>query len=190
MKNILIIISILTISLNFIACEKNNVVKDGELVIYEPGNMEFGFATFDKNGLSAKASGEAVRFTKIKDTYFLRLNTYQTASNGIAYQRETYSIRQIPFGKIGKYTIHFDDLIDKINVLGSFSSTIDSHTLNNGYYIDASKDNYVNILSVDSSRVTGTFQMYLKITKPENLTDEPDSLKITSGVFDVKMKNL
>ncbi len=189
-KYLLFIISLLIFS--FYACHKTNPVVEEKVTIYEPGKMEFGFATFSKNGLSAKSSGEAVRWNGNKNQYRLYFYTYQTASNGITYSRELYEIRQIPYGKIGKYTIKFDNLSNLTNVLGSLYSgtSTDILTPHNDYDIDESKDNYVNITSVDSSNVTGSFQMYLKVRKPKTFVEEPDSLQITNGFFDVKMKNI
>ena len=176
MKNILILTSIIAI---FFACNKPKPIN----YIYEPGEMKYGFATYQKNGQTGKASGE----TKYNNDIFnLTFNTFSKEGSLL----EFWSILSIK-RQIGKYKVFKFSSINDI-VKSRYTTFRGEDAGLNAYVVDETQDNFVEVTSIDSLMVKGVFQVHYKIdTLSKKIVDDfmdPDKVDYTNGKFEVKLK--
>ena len=150
--------------------------KDGSLIIYAAGDMKDGFATFDKNELSAKGSAYAKDTYGSDTTFTLHCFTYETPVPKAFSAREHIVIVNIP-KKVGKYKVLFESNYKATN--GAYE-TISGDQLINKYLIISEKDNYIEITDINTKSVKCKFQMYFTIRKPESI-NEPDNISFTNG---------
>ena len=179
MKNILILTSIILI---IFACSKPKPIN----YIYEPGEMKYGFATYQKNGQTGKASGELINYKKEK-TFTFSFTTFSKGSELL----ESWGFYNIP-QRLGKYIINRRN--PKIDTMSSslYATFRGNDGGLNGYNVDKTLDNYLEITSIDSLMVKGVFQVHYKIdTLSKKIVDElmdPDKVDYTNGKFEVKLK--
>ncbi len=173
-----IIIS-LFVALLFSACEK-------DVIIYDPGNMEYGMATAKKNGANWTASAYGVN-SQIKGYFGLLLQTFHLN----VINRETISFQYMPI-KVGKYKVHpvhfpyyiidtiaashYGILIDDGDVAG------DSYTVD-----DSVSDNEIEVTYIDTIAgiARGRFKVTFKVDKPKKESYLPDCVEFSEGSFDV-----
>ncbi len=160
----------------------NSCKKEPEYIPEAPYNQ---VVTANKNGAKWKAYGSAAYEQKKR---WLSING--TVYNQYGENRQSFYISKIPF-KVGSYlmkvgTDHYTDdgfLYSNFHTLGS-----DGDVLIDSYYLDDAKikDCIVKVEKVDSvtRRISGTFQVYLKIKTPKLDKDNPDKLSFEKGVFD------
>lgn len=176
MKDILILSFIV---LFFSACEK-------DVIIYDPGQMEYGMATAKKNGAkwTASASGG---INSSRNYFILSMKTYY--QNTI--DREILGFQHIPI-KMGKYKLdpmvfptsigdtipvsHYWFLIDDGDVVG------DSYTLD-----DSASDNEIEVTYIDTIAgiARGRFKVTFKVDEPKKESYLPDCVELSEGSFDV-----
>ena len=106
-------------------------------------------------------------------------------------RRQSFYINKIPF-KVGTYAMKADADHHKDDgfLYSNFSTTgSDGDVLIDLYDLDDAKikDCFVKVEKVDSvaRRISGTFQVYLKIRTPKYDTANPDKLSFEKGVFDL-----
>jgi len=178
----------LTCLLLGISCSKDDVPVN----IFEPGAMEFGSASAQKNGLQWQASAVAIKNKNDKDHFSIEFCTY----NIINEKRESVSFAKIPY-RIANYTAVNCSPVDSCpaghvkSIYGRLSS--DGDALLALYYINDEKNSYLNITAIDTitNIVRGDFKIHLEIDTGEEFLGpaDPNNLDFTKGSFECRFSN-
>jgi len=174
-----IIIS-LFVALLFSACEK-------DVIIYDPGNMEYGMATAKKNGADWKASTYCGISNSPRRFFTVAMRTY--------YQnivlREAMSFNFIPTN-VGKYKIHpmiFPTNIEDTILTSHYWFLIDDgDVVGDSYTVDDSvSDNEIEVTYIDTIAgiARGRFKVTFKVDKPKKESYLPDCVEFSEGSFNV-----
>ena len=171
-----------------ISCSKDDVPVN----IFEPGDMEYGFANAEKNNSQWLASAVARKNKNDKDHFSIEFCTY----NMVDEKRESISFAKIPF-KIGNYTAVNCSPIDSCpegHVKSLYSRlSSDGDAILAIYYINSEKNNYLNITAIDTTAniVRGDFKIHLEVdVGKEHLGPaDPSNLDFTKGSFECRFSN-
>lgn len=160
-----------------ISCQKED---DGMVIIYEPGNQEFGWAKGTKEGKAWEASG-FWRYHQNDSTYWgIDFTTYSKQGE----QRENFSLNEIPFS-VGSFPVKgkINDLDDGF-VGGSFGQWGDDGDVLIGFMnLNEKENSFITISEIDT--LTGTMKGFFEI----HFISEDESLKIEikNGEFEVRL---
>ncbi len=161
--------------LAIISCKR----EDDEVIIYDPGDQEFGWATGTKKGKAWEASG-FWRYHQNDSTYWgINFTTYSS----YGAQRETFALNEIPFS-LGTFPVKgkINDLGDGF-VGGSFGQWADDgDALIGGMYVNDDKNGFITISEMDTvtNTMKGFFELYF-ISDDKSL-----KVEIKDGKFDVR----
>jgi hypothetical protein len=176
MKPFNFLILVLSILIIF-SCKKD---EDNSIIIYEPGDQEFGWATGTKEGKDWEASG-FWRYHQSDSTYwgidFTTYSSYET-------QRESFALNEIPF-TTGTFQVKggINDLGDGF-VGGSFGMYADDGDVLIGFMkVNDDEDGYITISEIDTltNTMKGFFEIYF-INENESL-----KIEIKNGEFEVRV---
>ena len=167
---------ILLVSVSFLICCGK---EEKEVIIYDAGNQEFGWAIGTKEGVQWEASSYW-RYHQ-NDSTFCGINFVTYTSYGA--ERENFALNEIPLS-IGTYSVsgELSDLGDEL-VGGSLSLSIDDGDVGGvSLKVNDDKSSYITITEINSSTNTmkGFFEIYF-IHESGEL-----KIEIKDGEFEVR----
>ena len=175
-----------------VSCKKDNNTNicdnqapPDNMPIYSPGNMEHGSVSACRNGKNWEAEGMASRYAEKDSIFGLSFDTY--TYDGIL--RETGGINEIPL-QLGKYAVWRNPYGGGFNgkTVGSFTTIVsDGDVIGDRYRLDESKDNYVEVTTLDTiaNKAAGYFELHFVVQQPKNYEENSDEVHFNSGTFEV-----
>lgn len=157
-----------------------------EVLIFEPGDMEFGYAKALKNEHDWMASVYGFQYDMPNDShFFMHFNTYLS---GI-YLRESLIIGKIPKAK-GTYSIIKTSMNDTYSdkAIASYDiSEDDGDVAGDSYFVDEDANhNKVEVTYIDTIAgiVRGKFSVTFLIKEPKKNSQNSDCVQFTDGEFE------
>jgi hypothetical protein len=160
-----------------VSCKKED---DGVVIIYEPGEQEFGWAKGTKEGKAWEASG-FWRYHQNDSTYWgINFITY----SDYGAQRESFGLNEIPFS-IGSFPVKggVNDLGDGF-VGGYFGQWADDGDVIIGFMnVNEKENSFITISEMDT--LTATMKGFFEIHFISE--DESQKIEIKNGEFEVRL---
>jgi len=164
---------VLLVSVSFLLCCGK---EEKEVIIYEAGNQEFGWATGTKEGAQWEASGYWQYHLNDSTLTSIKFVTYN--SEGV--QREKISIGYIPLSE-GTLSIKRNPDVNNGIARGSYSMS-DGDVSLGGLEVNENENSYITISQIDSltNTIKGFFEVYF-ISESGGL-----KVEIKDGEFEVR----
>ncbi|MGB5979613.1 MAG: hypothetical protein WBG62_19515 [Cyclobacteriaceae bacterium] len=143
-----------------------------------------GEAMARKNDVEWKAEVRATQ--AIEPEFGMSLNLY--LFNGATLLENLY-VYKIPTS-LGKFDITITEAIDENNSTGcELYTMIDGDVLDDIYYVDTAKVNYITIeeFDADAATIRGTFQVHTLIVKDGRFTDSEPEVRFTAGEYETEV---
>ena len=163
---------ILLVSVSFLIC----CGKEENVIIYEAGNQEFGWATGIKEGAQWEASGYWRYHLNDSTLRVIKFVTYSSDGS----QRENFTLSYLPLS-VGTFSVKQNPDLANGVVRGSFSMFEGDASIG-GLDINENEDSFITISEVNTSTNTmkGSFEIYF-ISEGGEL-----KIEIKDGEFEVR----
>lgn len=168
----------------------SNCGKEEFVPIYEPGSMEYGWASAMKNGRNFEASGIGVNYPDYPDSMFV---VHFMSYTSYGAEREILILGLFQSAP-GQYKVSSENYnFDNRDVVSASYHTLqdDGDVAEDSYTVDLSYPNRVSIdfVSTEEWFARGTFDLKFKIKKPKRNLLNPDIVYFRNGEFEVRIKD-